>query len=158
MREPIEPIADTISTPAPTTDPVPGELRAVLELFATDLRDVAFPGVDAAVLRRHADEVRGRARDVDRARAVLEAALAALDERTRALEAVAGRGLAYARIFAADQPALAERLASLGATPPAPAREAPAPTAPRRGRRPAVRPQLPLDGSSAADDAEVSSP
>src|SRR5262245_2853348 len=153
MREPIDSPSDSASP----IDPVPGELRTVLELFATDLRDVAFPGVDAAVLRRHADEVRARARDVDRARAVLEAALAALDERTRALEAVAGRGLAYARIFAADQPALAERLASLGATTPAPAREAAAP-APRRGRRPAVRPQLPLDGSSTADEAEVSSP
>jgi len=125
----------------PHDDPVPADLRAVVDLFSHDLREVIFPGVDAAVLRRHADEVRARARDVDRARAALDAALAAFDERTAALAGVAARALAYARIYAADQPDLAARLAEIEGP-----RGAPAPPPPRRGRRPAPRPQLPLEG------------
>jgi hypothetical protein len=143
--------AITVTDPPPP-DAVPADLRAILDLFTSELREIAFPGVDAAVLRHHADEVRARARDVDRARQVLDAARADLEERTRALAGIAERALAYARIYAADQPALAARLASLDS---APATAAPVlPEKPRRGRpRKVDRPQLPLD--SADDDAEI---
>jgi len=124
-------------------DVIPADLRAVVDLFNRDLREVTFPGVDGAVLRRHADEVRARARDVDRARAALDAALAAFDERTGALAVVASRALAYARIYAADQPALEARIVEIDGPREAPAIAA---TPPRRGRRAAARPQLPLDG------------
>jgi hypothetical protein len=138
----LEAVPDVVPA-APAIDPIPGDLRAVLELFAGELSGVGFPGVDAAVLRRHADEVRAVAVDVERARAALDTALALLDERSRALAAVAQRGIAYAAIYAADQPALAARLAALGGAPAVA-------TAPVMEKRPRGRPrknppQLPLD-------------
>jgi hypothetical protein len=145
----------TIVNDPPPADAVPAELRAILDLFTSDLREIAFPGVDAAVLRQHADDVRARARDVDRARQVLDAARADLEERTRALAGIAERALAYARIYAADQPALAARLAQLES---APVAASPVmPDRPRRGRpRKVDRPQLPLD-SADGDPAEIAS-
>lgn len=146
--------ASNVIDPLPAVaDAVPADLRAILDLFTSELREIAFPGVDAAVLRQHADDVRARARDVERARQALDAARAELDDRTRALAGLAGRALAYARIYAADQPALAARLASLDSAPAAAA--PPAPDRPRRGRpRKADRPQLPLDQTD-GDDADV---
>jgi hypothetical protein len=139
----------------PSDDPVPADLRAVLELFSAELRGVAFPGVDAAGLGKHAEEVRARARDVERAQAALDAALGALGERTAALAALAGRALAYARVYAADNAELAARLADLE-----PAADRPAPTAaPRaplqRRRRRAESPGLPLGdmGAASSEDA-----
>lgn len=141
--------------PAPShpDDPVPAELRAVLELFAAELRGVSFPGVDAARLGQHAEEVRARARDVERAQAALDAALGALGERTSALSALAGRALAYARVYAADNAELAARLADLeGGDRPAPA-QVRAPL--QRRRRKAERPELPLGdvGPAPPDEA-----
>lgn len=135
-------------------DPVPAELRAVLELFAAELRGVSFPGVDAARLGQHAEEVRARARDVERAQAALDAALGALGERTSALSALAGRALAYARVYAADNAELAARLTDLegGDRPTAPA---PVRAPLHRRRRKAERPELPLGDVSGppADEA-----
>jgi hypothetical protein len=147
------PASNVIDPPPAVADAVPADLRAILDLFTSELREIAFPGVDAAVLRQHADDVRARARDVERARQALDAARAELDDRTRALAGLAGRALAYARIYAADQPALAARLASLDSAPAAAA--PPAPDRPKRGRpRKADRPQLPLDQTD-GDDADV---
>jgi hypothetical protein len=147
------PSSNVIDPPPAVADAVPADLRAILDLFTSELREIAFPGVDAAVLRQHADDVRTRARDVERARQALDAARAELDDRTRALAGLAGRALAYARIYAADQPALAARLASLDSAPAAAA--PPAPDRPKRGRpRKADRPQLPLDQTD-GDDADV---
>ncbi|MCX5742374.1 MAG: hypothetical protein NT062_07745, partial [Proteobacteria bacterium] len=58
-------------------DPVPPEIRAVIELFTSQLAKVPFPDVDAASLRREADELRAEAATVARAREALAAALAA---------------------------------------------------------------------------------
>jgi hypothetical protein len=148
--------ATTVTDPPPAADDanaIRADLRAILDLFTSELREIAFPGVDAAVLRTHADEVKARARDVERARQALDAARAALDERTQSLAALASRALAYARIYAADQPALAARLAALDSTPTA--APPPAPDKPKRGRpRKVDRPQLPLENGD-GDDAEI---
>jgi hypothetical protein len=147
---PVDRVATAAAVDPALPDPIPAELRAVLELFATELRDVAFPGVDAAVLRQHADDVRTSARDVDRARTALDAALAVQAERSRALSAVVARALAYATIYVADQPALAARLAAVSGT--ATAAAPPSTPGPRpRGRpRKTPRPQLPLDSTADA--------
>jgi hypothetical protein len=142
----------TTTSATPSIDPVPAAARAVLELFAAELRGVGFPGVDAAMLGELADEVRARAEDVERAETALDAARTALEERTAALAAVADRGLAYARIYAADEPALAARLASLalGERP-----DANEPTttrsSSRRRRRSPESPGLPLGDVALAD-------
>jgi hypothetical protein len=157
--------ATTVTDPPPAAvddaNAIRADLRAILDLFTSELREIAFPGVDAAVLRKHADEVKARARDLERARQALDAARAALDERTQSLAALASRALAYARIYAADQPALAARLAALDSTPTA--APPPAPDRgdrgdrPRRGRpRKVDRPQLPLENGDGVD-AEIAS-
>jgi hypothetical protein len=142
----------TIAKP-PSSDAVPPSLRAVLDLFAEDLKGVAFPGVDAALLTQQADEVRARARDVERAQSVLDAAQAALNDRTAVLAALASRGLAYARIYAADDPALAARLAELDPDARPAASEPSSPRATlRRRRRTPESPGLPLGEVPAAED------
>lgn len=117
-------------------DPVRAEHRAVIDLFANQLAKVAFPDVDAALLRRQADEVRAEAIAVARAHEALEAAQHQLADRTAVLADTVARGLAYARIYAdahPDRRALATAIAALAApvtTPPA------AVSAKRRGRPP----------------------
>src|SRR5207249_1427154 len=54
--------------PAAAEDPVPPEVAGVIELYATQLAKVAFPEIDAASLRRQADELRVEARSVAKAR------------------------------------------------------------------------------------------
>ena len=52
----------------PDEDPVPADVRAVIELFGSQLAKIAFPDVDAASLRREVDELRAEAKQVARAR------------------------------------------------------------------------------------------
>jgi hypothetical protein len=123
-----------------TDDPVPGEVSGVIELFATQLSKVAFPEVDAASLRRAADELRAEARTVARAREALDAALAGFAARRVALGETAARAIAYARIYSQahpDRTALATAIAALSETRPvAAAAAAGAATGKRRGRPP----------------------
>ncbi len=118
-----------------TPDPVPADVRAVIELFSTQLAKVAFPDVDAASLRREADELRAEATNVARARAALDAAEAARARREVALAATAARAMAYARIYCDAHPErqpLASAIANLTTAPAI----APAPIGKRRGRPP----------------------
>lgn len=121
---------------ATVDDPVRAEHRAVIELFANQLAKVIFPDVDAALLRRQADEVRAEAIAVARAREALDTALQKLADRTALLGDTVSRGLAYARIYAdahPDRQALASAISALAApalTPPAAA------PVKRRGRPP----------------------
>lgn len=121
-------------------DPIPVTVRGVIELYATQLAKVAFPDLDAATLRREADELRAEVANVARARAALEAAEAARAHREAALVATAGRAIAYARIYSDAHPeraTLATALAELAtAAAPAPSPEEPRPAAKRRGRPP----------------------
>jgi hypothetical protein len=125
-------------------DPVPVELRAVLDLFANQLAKVAFPDVDVGVLQRQADELRTGAAAVAKAREAFDAALAAQAARSATLAETAARGIAYARIYAEAQPdrqTLATALAALADARPASPVAAPAP-AKRRGRPPKPSPEL----------------
>lgn len=86
------------------------ELR---QLFQMELRAVSFPGIDGDVLEGAASRVQDAANEVERCEAALAAARQLLiaaeeDELSRAQ-----RALAYARVYAADQPALHERLQAI---------------------------------------------
>ena len=161
--------AEPRSAAAGGDDPVPGEVRGVIELFATELAKVAFPEIDAGSLRRQADELRAEARAVAKAREALDAALASLAARRSALGDVAGRAIAYARIYSQahpDRTALATAIAALSAPVPAVAAAGTA-TGRRRGRpprrsaelfdpAPAAAPDEPAAGDAAAGASRVS--
>lgn len=117
-------------------DPVPVEIRAVIDLFTAHLAKVSFPDVDAASLRKHADEVRAAAKQVAVARAALATAIAATEARLASLTEAASRAVAYARIYGEAHPerqAIVAALAEL-APPAAPAQSAS--PGKRRGRPP----------------------
>ena len=123
--------------PSTTSDEelVPAEVRAVIELFATQLAKVAFPDVDAASLRREVDDLRAEAAAVGRARIALAAALAACETRRAGLAHSAARAVAYARIYSEahpDRQPLAAALAALAKPVPTEDRVTPK----RRGRPP----------------------
>lgn len=94
-------------------DSISPALRALLELFATDLSEVRFPDVDTAVLGEAATLVREQAEAVARAQAALDAARQALHESQEALLQKGQRALAYARVFAEDDAALSEKLEAI---------------------------------------------
>jgi hypothetical protein len=135
------PIAPAVmAAPETADDPVPGEVSGVIELFTTQLAKVAFPEIDAATLRRAADELRAEAQAVARARGALDAALGSFAARRVALGEIAARAIAYARIYSQahpDRTALATAIAALSETRPvAVAAVAGAATGKRRGRPP----------------------
>lgn len=126
------------STSAGIEDPVPAEVHAVIDLFASQLAKVAFPEIDAASLRRLAEELRTEAKAVARAREALEVAQQGFTSRLAALTDTAGRAVAYARIYSEahpDRTALATAIAALSEprTPVAPTLTA---NGKRRGRPP----------------------
>ncbi len=122
---------------------VPAAVRSLQRIFAEELAGVGFPDVSADSLTAEIERVRERAVAVAQARATLEGARAALDDAQQRLVNHAERGLAYARVFAEGNDALAEILASLSLTP-----AVPAPPKKRRGRPPkrAKAEQLALSG------------
>jgi hypothetical protein len=156
-----EPADPTVSAAMRATgtfeDPVPSEVSGVIELFATQLSKVAFPEVDAATLRRAADELRAEARAVARAREALDAALAGFAARRVALGETAARAIAYARIYSQahpDRTALATAIAALSETRPvAVAAAAGTATGKRRGRPPRRSAEL-FERSEAPEPAE----
>ena len=133
-------------------DPVPTDVRAVIELFANQLAKVAFPDVDAASLRRQSDELRNEAKLVARAREALEVAQATYARRLAALSDTALQALAYARIYAEAHPDRAPLAAAITAlSRPTVAPEAP--VAKRRGRPPRRSAEL-FDAAPASAIAE----
>ena len=86
-------------------------LETLLELFKTDLRDLKFPDVDAERLSEAAGAVFAAAEDVSAAEAVLDSARAELQRNQEALLQKGQRALAYARVWAEEQPELLEKLA-----------------------------------------------
>jgi hypothetical protein len=139
---PTDPVPAAMEASAGGDDPVPSEVSGVIELFATQLSKVAFPEIDAASLRRAADELRAEARTVARAREALDAALASFAARRVALGETAARAIAYAQIYSQahpDRTALATAIAALSETRPvavAAAAAVGAATGKRRGRPP----------------------
>ncbi|MBJ6760509.1 hypothetical protein JGU66_07020 [Myxococcaceae bacterium JPH2] len=146
-------------------DSISPALRALLELFATDLAEVRFPDLDTAVLGDAAALVRERAEVVARAQAALEAARQGLQESQDALLQKGQRALAYARVFAEEDAALSEKLegihlprpmrkaskaeGTLAAEPVAPSIGSEENAPRRRGRPPKVRS---LNGASLFSD------
>ena len=136
------------------TNPIPEPLRALLGLYETELRELKFPDIDAQVLAQSGRAVLSAAEEVAEAEAALDAARAELQRHQEALLHKGQRALAYARVFAEEQPELLEKLAQI--TLPRPPRRAAvdaqagvasgdgdaAAAAPkRRGRPPKVRPE-----------------
>lgn len=128
-------------------DPIPARARAVLALFANELRGQRFGDLDAEALEALAERARAAALDVERARVALEAAQAASSEAREALTARAEQALAYAKVFAAGDSALAARLAELDASPELPKR----PPRKRKARgAAAAASELPFEARGAA--------
>jgi ABC-type transporter Mla subunit MlaD len=120
-------------------DPVPTEVRAIIDLFTTQLAKVTFPDVDAASLRKQADELRAEAKNVERAREALAAAVATADARLAALKQTAARAVAYARVYSdahVERQPLAAALAELARPADGDAATTIGKTGKRRGRPP----------------------
>ncbi|MBS1123386.1 MAG: hypothetical protein H6Q90_5614 [Deltaproteobacteria bacterium] len=135
---------------SPTEDPVPPEVRAVIELFGNQLAKISFPDVDAGSLRRQADELRAEAKAVAHARAALDAAVATFATRMEMLTETAARAVAYARIYGdghPDRQALVTAIAALSE--PRPAMVTSAPAGKRRGRPPRQSAEL-FDATASA--------
>jgi hypothetical protein len=147
-------------------DPVPSLAREILELYRGPLAEVRFPDLDRAVLETSTDALVAAQRELEDAERALADAQAKLAERSAALLARAQRGLAYAQVFAQDQPPLLERLLALRALSAAPtssaarrpeAEHADIPAPRRRGR---PRKHAPEDATSlfAADPSSPADP
>lgn len=87
--------------------------QAVLTLYSEALADVQFPDVDRAVLTVAAAEVAQAREALARAEAAVDDARSALRGKQIALQQLAGRGLAYARIYAEANEVVRERIAVL---------------------------------------------
>lgn len=114
--------------------PVSPHARAVLALFDDDLARVTFPDVDAASLTAAVHAVEATAESVLAAEAALASARSALGDAVDRLERMADRAVAYARVFADGNAALATRLADLPPRSRPAVGEAAPVTARRRGR------------------------
>jgi hypothetical protein len=120
----------------PADDPIPAAVHAVIDLFTTQLAKISFPDIDAAALRRQADELRAAAAAVTRARAALDAALASCAERAGALGDTARRAVAYAQIYSTAHPERRDLAAAIAALSAPVAVTSPAAPIKRRGRPP----------------------
>ncbi len=100
----------------PMRDPVTEPIAALLEVFDAHAARLCFPDVDHDTLRDLADKLREAAAEVERGERALAEARQAFDAHRAALGARAERGLAYARIFAADDSALKEQLEAIELT------------------------------------------
>ncbi|HEX8823134.1 MAG TPA: hypothetical protein VF794_24610 [Archangium sp.] len=148
-------------------DPISPAMRALLEVFSTELSEVKFPDVDVEVLDEAAARVKAQAEAVAQAQAALEAARQALGESQEALLQKGQRALAYARVFAEEDASLSMKLEAISL--PRAARKVARPeggapevaaqndeTAPkRRGRPPKSRPSAPLFADGSAPEAVV---
>ncbi|AKV02875.1 hypothetical protein AKJ09_09538 [Labilithrix luteola] len=132
------------------TEPTPAFAFQLLEIFEGPLRDIRFPDASGEILASSIAEVQATHAALLTAEAALEAAKARLIEVQQVLTARSERALAYARIYAADQPeleAMLEPIQIRGAAKRGPGRPARAssveesspslanPTRTRRGKR-----------------------
>jgi hypothetical protein len=126
-------------------DPIPPSVQALMDLFASELSHVSFPGVDRAILEQVVTEVRTHTEAVAKAEAALEAARAALRDSEETLSSKTTKALAYARVYAEDHPDIRSkvesvaRIAGTTSSPPGPSKEASGDTPKRRGRPPKAK-------------------
>ena len=115
-------------------DPTPAFARQVIGLYRDEaLAQARFPDLDLEVLQVAEQALLAAQLEVERCEAQLEAARVARDQVLAQLEAKVERAVAYARVFAAGDPALSARLAELGRKKPAAASGERAPPL-KRGR------------------------
>ena len=101
--------------PEPKDDPIAPLPRATLELYRESLREVRFPDLDFDSLSHAAAELCAAQLEVECIEAALLAAREAVRERAEQLTSQAERALSYARIFAAGNPALSQRVTAVEA-------------------------------------------
>ena len=92
---------------------MPEPIATLLDVYGAHAEALRFPEIDHETLHAQAERLREAAAEVDRCERALAAARQGLHEHQQALIARAERGLAYARIFAQDDPELLERLAAV---------------------------------------------
>lgn len=88
-------------------------LHVLLDLFEGELSEVPFPDVNAETLRAANEAVEVAAAEVERLAAALDDARAGLEQTQQAFERIGRKALAYARVYAEDDPDLGRRLAEL---------------------------------------------
>jgi len=92
---------------------IPESVERLMALFERELSGVEFPEVSTAALAQAAAEVQTASRQCDSLRAELAAAESALESSRIALVRLAERGLAYAKIYAAEDAALTATLEAI---------------------------------------------
>jgi hypothetical protein len=115
--------------PLPTI--VPSPVRAFIEFFDAHLGALSFPDLDQDSLHAHAASVGDALDALEVARAQVEAARKQLEAEQAALLKHARKGLAYARIYAADRSELAAPLEQIELEPQSKPRR-------RRSRKPKI--------------------
>lgn len=91
---------------------IPTEIMDVLDFYKKSLKDVKFPDVDGDIFKVHIAEVKECGKEVDKIQSELDQARAKLEEAQSELRKKALKGIAYAKIYCADDDSL---LAHIGA-------------------------------------------
>ncbi len=124
-------------------------VKSLLELFEGPLRDVAFPGVDGRILAVLSAQVTQATNAVEAASTALAEAHATLEQHKRELAAKAQVAVAYARVFAADNPPLLSQIESAaGPDPLRPNTRTPKRKAPISAAPPAPVESAPIDATA----------
>lgn len=98
---------------AETSEALSPAIRELLSVFENELAEVQFPNVSAKILTDLAAQVADESQRVEALRQQLEEAQNTLSEAQQKLVRTAELGLAYARVYAADDAALLGRLSDL---------------------------------------------
>ncbi|MEM7152769.1 MAG: hypothetical protein AAF799_07995 [Myxococcota bacterium] len=101
----------------PGRDPVSEPIAALLDVYGQHAKALCFPDIDHSTLDANAKSLREAAAEVERCELALATARRALDEHRQGLEARATRALAYARIYAQDDPELQQSLGTIELSP-----------------------------------------
>ncbi len=91
-------------------DPISPPIRELLDLFTTSLADVKFGDLDAGAFEAQTAEVRAAAAHLAAVQTSLEAARASFEAQQDALQQMAQRAMAYARVYAENNGALTATL------------------------------------------------
>jgi hypothetical protein len=88
-------------------------IRELLSVFEGELAEVSFPNVSAKILKDLASQVAEESQRVETLRQQLDEAQTTLTEAQQKLVRTAELGLAYARVYAAEDADLLDRLSTL---------------------------------------------
>lgn len=126
-------------TPTAADSSIHPAQQAVMDLYATDLSSLKFPDVDHAVLEAAAKRVQTDAQAVKVAEEALAAARATMAESQEVLMQKCQRALAYARVYAEENPDLAQKVDAI--------------TLPKAGKRGSRGSEIPTDASEESKEA-----